>query len=115
MQQPRPILPITAPQPAPAKIHLGRLARAMVPKRLASARETRVTTPARRPRRTSALQQRASNQRDFNQVRDHVFSSLWAGGAGGPLLKRIVDLKGAGDYEILRGDSRGSGCRLGVR
>lgn len=30
-------------------------------------------------------------------------------------MKRIVDLKGAGDYEILRGDSRGSGCRLGAR
>src|SRR5471032_1850881 len=83
IQQPRPILPITTHQPTAAKIHLGRLARAMVPKRLASARETRVTTPARRPRRTSAQQQRASNQRDFNQVRDHVFSSLWTGGAGG--------------------------------
>lgn len=85
MQQPRPILPITTPQPTPAKTHLGRLARAMVPKRLASASKTRVTAPARRLRRTSAQQQRASNQRDFNQIRDHVFSSLWAGGTGASL------------------------------
>lgn len=32
------------------------------------------------------------------------------GRRGGPLLKRIVDLKGVGDDETLLGDREGSGC-----
>nr|DAO87081.1 MAG TPA: hypothetical protein [Caudoviricetes sp.] len=83
MQQPRPILPITTPQPTAAKIHLRGLAGAVVTKRLAPARKARVTAHARRTRRASAQQQRASNHHDFDKARDHVFSSLWTGGAGG--------------------------------
>lgn len=33
----------------------------------------------------------------------------------GPLLRRILDLKSAGNYETLLDDSMRSGCRLGVR